>query len=227
MKLKAAGTFLLIFLCTVAGPATAEYVQLPGVVHVHSTVSSGLYSTEELVHMAKDMGLEVLVLTDHDLVAMEYGIFPFRNLIKKRVERNSVTRLGPEKYLSMISQVNQRQKDVVVIPGVQSSPFYYWTGSPLSENLTAHNYRKELLLIGMMSADDYRDLLLACNRLLHRRRWPSRARVLRVDKDSRLDRRQGDPAHTARRSRVRCPEPLRHLCGNGDPWPATGFPGHA
>jgi hypothetical protein len=57
-------------------------------------------------------------MTDHDLVAMEYGVFPFRNLIKKRVERNSVLKLGPEKYLSMISQVNQRQKDVVVISGV-------------------------------------------------------------------------------------------------------------
>lgn len=138
----------------------AEYVQLPGVVHVHSTVSSGLYSIEELVMLSKEMGLEVLVMTDQDLVKVEYGIFPFRNLIKKKVERNSVTKLGPEKYLSMLSQVNQRQKDVVVIPGVQSSPFYYWTGSILGENLTAHNYHKELLLIGMLSADDYRDLPL-------------------------------------------------------------------
>jgi len=152
-------SLFILFACS--GRLTAaEYIQLPGVVHVHSTVSSGLYSMEELVMLAKEMGLEVLVMTDHDLVAMEYGIFPLRNLIKKRIERNSVTKLGPEKYLSMISQVNKRQKDVVVIPGVQSSPFYYWTGSPLGENLTAHNYRKELLLIGMMSADDYRDLPL-------------------------------------------------------------------
>lgn len=159
MKFKAIATSLFILFACSGQLTAAEYVQLPGVVHVHSTVSSGLYSMEELVKLAKEMGLEVLVMTDHDLVAMEYGIFPFRNLIK-RVERNSVTKLGPEKYLSMISQVNQRQKDVVVVPGVQSSPFYYWAGSPLCENLAAHNYRKELLLIGMMSADDYRDLPL-------------------------------------------------------------------
>jgi hypothetical protein len=158
MKFKSILTsFFILIACSGRLNAT-EYVQLPGVVHVHSTVSSGLYSMEELVKLAKETGLDVLVMTDHDLAAMEYGVFPIRNLIKKRVERDSVIKLGPEKYLSMISQVNQRQKDVVVIPGVQSSPFYYWTGRWLGENLTAHNYRKELLLIGMMSADDYREL---------------------------------------------------------------------
>jgi len=160
MKFKSIVTSFFILMACSGQLDAAEYVQLPGVVHVHSTVSSGLYSIEELVMLSKEMGLEVLVMTDQDLVEMEYGIFPFRNLIKKKVERNSVTKLGPEKYLSMISQVNQRQKDVVVVPGVQSSPFYYWTGSVLGENLTAHNYHKELLLIGMLSADDYRDLPL-------------------------------------------------------------------
>ncbi|MEW6670467.1 MAG: SPOR domain-containing protein [Thermodesulfobacteriota bacterium] len=138
----------------------AEYVQLPGVVHVHSRASSGLYSIEELVTLAKGMGLEVLVMTDQDQVAVEYGIFPLRNLIKKRVERNSVLKLGPEKYLTLITQINQRQRDVLVVPGVQSAPFYYWSGSPIGENLTAHDYRKELLLVGMMAADDYRNLPL-------------------------------------------------------------------
>ncbi|MDF1590720.1 MAG: SPOR domain-containing protein [Desulfobacterales bacterium] len=160
MKFKSIVTSFFILLACSGQLAAAEYVQLPGVVHVHSTVSSGLYSLEELVLLSKELGLEVLVMTDQDLVKLEYGIFPFRNLIKKKVERNSVTKLGPEKYLSMISQVNQRQKDVVVVPGVQSSPFYYWTGSILGENLTAHNYHKELLLIGMLSAEDYRDLPL-------------------------------------------------------------------
>jgi len=135
-------------------------MQLPGVVHVHSTFSSGRYSIEELVAKAAERHLEVMVLTDHDLVVMEYGIFPFRNLIKTRRERRSVLLAGPRAYLSEIQRLNSRQQSVLIVPGVQSSPFYYWQGTPWGKGLTAHNYRKELLLVGLSSPDDYADLPL-------------------------------------------------------------------
>jgi len=136
MRFKLFGVLLFILFFYASGRATAqEFSQLSGVIHIHTAFSSGHYSIEELAAKAKEKGLEVLVLTDHDLVAMEYGIFPFRNLIKKREERKSVLKLGPEKYLTEIARVNRRQQDVLVIPGVQSSPFYYWTGSFLKETL--------------------------------------------------------------------------------------------
>ena len=161
MRFKLFGVLLFILFFYASGRATAqEFSQLSGVIHIHTAFSSGHYSIEELVAKAKEKGLEVLVLTDHDLVAMEYGIFPFRNLIKKREERKSVLKLGPEKYLTEIARVNRRQQDVLVIPGVQSSPFYYWTGSFFKGNLTAHDYQKELLLIGMQAPADYRRLPL-------------------------------------------------------------------
>jgi len=137
-----------------------EYIHLPGVVHVHSTFSSGQYTVKELVTKAGQKDIEVLALTDHDLAAMEYGLFPLRNIIKKREERSSILKAGPEKYLTEIEHQNRRQKDVIVIAGAQSSPFYYWSGSPFANKLVAHNYRKELLLIGMDSPQDYRSLPL-------------------------------------------------------------------
>lgn len=137
-----------------------EWIQLAGVMHVHSTYSSGRYSIEELVAKAGEKHLDVLVLTDHDLVTMEYGLFPFRNLIKKREERKSVLQAGPLKFLSEIERLNQQQQSVLIIPGVQSSPFYYWEGNPFGRGLSAHNYRKELLLVGMSSPDDYYKLPL-------------------------------------------------------------------
>ena len=158
MTIVAAG-FLAIFLYGKTVLAR-EYYQLAGVMHVHSTFSSGRYSIEELIAKAKEKKLEVLVLTDHDQVVMEYGLFPFRNIIKKREERNSVLQVGPKNYLSEIRQLNQKQDSVLVIAGVQSSPFYYWTGSPFKSGLTAHDYRKELLLIGMSAPDDYNELPL-------------------------------------------------------------------
>jgi len=153
----AASVFLtLFFLCEMS--SARELYQVPGVIHVHSIYSSGSYSIEELVSKADEKGIEVLVVTDHDLVVMEYGLLPFRNLIKKREERKSVLQTGPELYLAEIERLNKRQQSVLIIPGVQSSPFYYWSGNPLRGGLTAHDYRKELLLVGLFRPEDYYNL---------------------------------------------------------------------
>ena len=156
---------LIVFVILIVGlgsgsTAAGDYMQLPGVIHVHSTFSSGKYSIGELVSRAEDKGLEVLILTDHDQVVMEYGLFPFRNLIKKREERKSVLQAGPENYLAEIERLNRQQQSVLIIPGVQSSPFYYWTGNPFGKGLTAHDFRKELLIVGMSNPDDYYNLPL-------------------------------------------------------------------
>jgi len=153
--------FSLVLALWTAGSAVGSgFIQLRGVVHVHSHFSSGEYSIDQLAEKAKASGLDVVVVTDHDRVVMEYGVFPFRNLLKRRVERKSVLRNGPETYLAAIRRVNNAQSDVIVIPGVQSSPFYYWSGSALQGNLTAHDYRKELLLIGLDEEHEYRSIPL-------------------------------------------------------------------
>ena len=153
--IAAVSLVLLLFSKTVAA---REFVQLAGVVHVHSSYSSGRYSIEELVAKAAEKQLEILVLTDHDLVAMEYGVFPFRNLIKKHVERKSILQAGSRRYLSEIQQLNKQQQAVLIIPGAQSSPFYYWLGKPYGEGLSAYDYRKELLIIGLDAPEDYDNL---------------------------------------------------------------------
>ena len=156
----------LLMVTGLAGSGTgADFIQLRGVMHVHSDFSSGRYSIPQLIEKAKSSGLEVLVTADHDLVVMEYGLFPLRNLIKKREERKSVLQRGPETYLAAIQRANDLQNNVIVIPGVQSSPFYYWTGSPVRRNLEAHDYRKELLLIGLDDARDYKHLPVLHNGL--------------------------------------------------------------
>jgi hypothetical protein len=130
-------------------------MQLPGVIHVHSTFSSGKYSIGELVSKAESKGLEVLIITDSNQSVIEYGLFPFRNLIKRREERPSIMTAGPENYLAEIERLNRQQQSVLIIPGVESSPFYYWTGNPFGKGLTAHDFHKDLLIIGMSNPDDY------------------------------------------------------------------------
>jgi hypothetical protein len=153
---------IAIFLCLFFSPGflnAGEFRHLNGVIHLQTSFDgAGAHSLQELILMAKQKGIEVLIPTDHDLQVMTYGIAPFRNLIRRREERPSVIKIGPDKFLAEISRVNQMQDDVLVIPGVQSSPFYYWSGNPLSKNLSANDYRKELLLIGMQSPEDYAGL---------------------------------------------------------------------
>lgn len=127
----------------------ADYLQISGVMHVHSNISSGKYSIEKIAQIAKENGISVVILTDHDKVRLEYGILPFRNILKKVEERPSVLKYGIEKYFKEIEGINKKHKDVLFIPGVQSSPFYYWTGNPLKKILTCHLYRKELLVLGL------------------------------------------------------------------------------
>ena len=138
--------------------SAGEYMQLSGVIHVHSTFSSGKYSIGELVSRAEGKGLEVLLVTDTYQAVMQYGLFPFHNLIKKREERRSVMTAGPENYLAEIERLNRQQQSVIIIPGVESSPFYYWTGSPFGKGLTAHDFHKDLLIVGMSNPDDYYNL---------------------------------------------------------------------
>jgi hypothetical protein len=109
----------LIFLFLAGGPAwVGGGSQLSAVVHVHSTFSSGRLSPAELVAQARAGGLDVLVLTDHDRVALEYGVPPFRRLLKLGVEMKSVVGGGPERYLAEVARLNAAQSAVLVIPGV-------------------------------------------------------------------------------------------------------------
>lgn len=164
MRFKVIIVGVFVFFLCLNVTAAEEWLQVPGVMHVHTTFdNAGHYSLDQLVLMAKAKGLEVLIPSDHDLQVMEYGLPPFRNLVKRREQRDSVIKVGPEKFLAQIAQMNEIQKDVLIIPGVQSSPFYYWTGSPFKGNLTANDYRKELLLIGMQTPEDYRGLPLLDN----------------------------------------------------------------
>jgi len=158
---------ILMLLCITASSAAetpeSRLSQIAGVIHVHSTFSSGDHTIFDLVDMARQAGIAVLVITDHDRVRLEYGILPLRNVLKIHKELPSVLKAGADLYLETIDHVNQSQADVLVIPGVQSSPFYYWTGSPVDGTLTAYNYRKELLLIGMQNPADYRNLPILHN----------------------------------------------------------------
>jgi hypothetical protein len=132
--------------------------QVPAVVHAHSTWSSGDQTLDELIARARSVGVEAIFLTENHLQRFEYGLPPLRNLLRYRVEYPSLLNRGPEAFLQAVQDANARQKDVLLIPGAEVIPHYYWTGGLLQGTLTMHNAQKNTLALGLYRAEDYRSL---------------------------------------------------------------------
>ncbi len=143
-------------------PAMA-YEPVPALMDLRTTFSDGDYDPEILMQMAIKKGFRVIFLNDHDRVAMEYGLPPFRNIIKKKVELNSINKSGAGAYLGAIASLRKRYPDVILIPGTESTPFYYWTGSPFVGNLTANDHERRILTMGLEKPGDYETLPILHN----------------------------------------------------------------
>ncbi len=135
-----------------------DYQQVAGLIDLRTTYSDGAHDLNFLIKLAKERGFDVLFINDHDRMAMEYGIFPFRNILRRREELPSVNSRGADKYFQGIKLATQQHPEIILIPGSETAPFYYWTGSSLKDNLTAHNWERHLLIMGLENPQDYKDL---------------------------------------------------------------------
>lgn len=152
----------LALLAPLAGAAAANaapaYRQIPTALHVHSTWSSGTLPLEDLAGLAHARGIEAILLADNHLQSFEYGVPPLRGLLRYRVRFPSVVSNGPEAFLRAVETAGARQADVLIVPGVEVVPHYFWTGSLLDGSLTMHNGQKNLLALGLYRPEDYSEL---------------------------------------------------------------------
>ena len=155
-------TFLLALSLFPLPRDVTAYEQVYGLIDVRTTFSDGDYSIDGLVQLAKERGFGAIFITDHDRTAMSYGLPPFRNILKKTEEHNSINYLGSDNYLRAIQTAQKKYPDMIIIPGSETAPFYYWTGDPLN-GLTAHDHEKRLLVLGMVNPEDYRDMPILHN----------------------------------------------------------------
>lgn len=155
----------IIILTIFASTLCAQYTEVRGVIDVRSHFSDGDYSIDQLAHLARSRGLDAIFINDHDLLVMEYGFPPFRHLFKQSYERNSILKQGASTYLKAIEDTQKNHPDIVIIPGSETAPFYFWTGVPWGEGLTAHNHERRLLTIGLARPDDYHYMPILHNQL--------------------------------------------------------------
>jgi len=133
------------------GPAAA-LERLPAVLHVHSDLSTGDFSLEQLAAMAEKQGIGALLVTENYLLRVEYGLLPFRALTRATREERSVLPGGVERYLERVARARAANPRVLILPGVEVLPHYYWTGSPLALDMEVHETQKNLLVFGLDDA---------------------------------------------------------------------------
>ncbi len=126
--------------------------RLPAVLHLHSDLSTGDFALEQLTVMAEKQGIGALLLTENYLLRVEYGLPPFRALTRAVREERSVLDLGIDRYLTRVSQARAANPRVLIVPGVEVLPHYYWTGSPLALDMEVHETQKNILVFGLDNA---------------------------------------------------------------------------
>ncbi len=157
--------------------ARAEDAVLTMAFHVHSNVSTGDLSLDEIAEEARRLGIDAVVFSENLVLQYEYGLFPFRGVIRHRVTLPSVVGYGIDRYLTAVAEAQARHPDVLLVPGVEVTPHYYWTGSLLSRDLTMHNAQKNLLVFGLTRAEDYAALPVPGNLGNSQYGWETLGRV--------------------------------------------------
>lgn len=135
-----------------------NYFHLLGAIHLQTPVSGGKRTVEDYANLAREHGLGFLIITDHDNLRYEYGLWPLRGIIKKTVQFPSVLQFGVKNYLQGIQKVNQKFKEIIIIDGVESDPFYYWDGSYFKKNLSLINPGRHILVVGLNEVRYYEKL---------------------------------------------------------------------
>lgn len=158
MRLASLVPALATALGLLASVAAAQPLErVPGVVHVHSDLSSGMLSIAELAALADRQGIGALLLTENYLLRVEYGLWPFRALTRVSREEPSVLD-DLEGYFERVARAGAVAPRVVLVPGVEIVPHYHWTGSPLTLDMTLHDTQKNLLAFGVTDPGALRSL---------------------------------------------------------------------
>jgi hypothetical protein len=154
---------LALALGLAAALPAAALERVRGVVHVHSDQTTGDFTLEALVGLADQQGIGALLLSENYLLRVAYEVPPFRSLTRIVQQERSIGE-APERYLAHVAEVRQRLPHVLLIPGVEVMPHYYWTGSPVALDLTVHNLQKNILVFGVTDPAALRTLPVPGNR---------------------------------------------------------------
>lgn len=144
-------TFFILL--SLAAPSAAldhrGFISVTGAADLRTTFSDGADSVFELTQRAKELGLDSIIINDHLVFEIEYGIFPFEHLFKYRKVLSSIKTNGVREYLEEINKVQKEIPEVIIIPGLEVSPIYWWSGSLFNRSLMMNHWENHLGIMGV------------------------------------------------------------------------------
>ena len=161
--MRAYGLAALLVLLAAAPAAGAQATPIASAVHVHTTFSTGAEDLDAVVRRARAAGLQALLFSENYSLSFEYGIAPLAGIVRWRERFSSLAPGGLPAYLEAVRRARARHPDMILIPGIEVVPYYYWTGSLLDRTLTMHDGQKNLLIFGLERPDDLRALPIMGN----------------------------------------------------------------
>jgi hypothetical protein len=133
---------------TADDPATTRAPrQLLAVVHAHSAASSGDQTLTALARQARDNNVEALVLSENYAYRFRYAPLVLRLFFEPVVSTPTLEDYGVERYLEELRRARADEPDVLLLAGVEVPPYYYWTGSLLTDDLTLHDMQRNVLIV--------------------------------------------------------------------------------
>jgi hypothetical protein len=141
-----------------------DHIQAAAAIQVASQVSDGKYTLRGIVAAARENGIRVLVIADRDLMRWEYGIWPLGSILKRTVEHNSVFKYGIRRYLKEVKDLQAENPEMIIIPGAESAPFYYWQGSIFKNSFTLKDWHKHILTLGLEDPGAYQNIPVIGNK---------------------------------------------------------------
>jgi len=128
------------------GTREAAPLQLVAVLHVHTTASSGAMHPAEIARAAREAGIDVLLLTENFGYQFRYGPALIRRFVEATRSTPTLEDFGIDAYLAELRRVQETNPSPLLFVGVETPPYYYWTGSLLGGDLVLHDMQRNLLV---------------------------------------------------------------------------------
>jgi hypothetical protein len=147
-----------------ATPREAGDSEMIAVIHLHTSLCDGAASPLELARAAREAGVDALVITDHFLEKVAYAPWPVGNVMGVALSRRSVLSAGIDRYFDALNAAERQVPGVLILPGLEVSPYARWTGSLLLRTLELQGWHRHVLVIGIEDRRALSGLPVAGNR---------------------------------------------------------------
>jgi len=124
-------------------------------VHVHTTFSDGKLTPSQVAARAQGR-YDVVLFADHSDLEWKYQFM----VVSASVSMPSLKTHGIERYYQEIAAANKQFPGVILLPGVEVSPFYWWQGMPMLAGFTLRDWSRHLVVTGIDRPQDWGNLPL-------------------------------------------------------------------